>query len=86
MLSLFRSHWLAVVYRLFLCIGSCVPVHEDRTHEGWNICPRFLVYIFKPRIVTVCFVTVRVVEVVTFSSQVATFLFGKILFKFCVQS
>ena len=30
-LSLFRSHWLAVVYCLVLCGGSCEPVHEDRT-------------------------------------------------------
>ena len=30
-LSLFRSHWLAVGYCLFLCSGSCEPVHEDRT-------------------------------------------------------
>ena len=29
-LSLFRSHWLAV-YCLVFCITSCVPVHEDRT-------------------------------------------------------
>ena len=31
-LSLFRSHWLAVVYCLVLCRGSCVPVQEDRTY------------------------------------------------------
>ena len=31
-LSLFRSHWLlAVAYCLVCCIGSCEPVHEDRT-------------------------------------------------------
>ena len=30
-LPLFRSHWFAVVYCLVFCIGSCVPVHEDRT-------------------------------------------------------
>ena len=30
-LSLFRSHWLAVVYCLVLWSVSCVPVHEDRT-------------------------------------------------------
>ena len=30
-LSLFRSHWLAVVYCLVLCSGSCEPVHEDKT-------------------------------------------------------
>ena len=30
-LSLFRSHWLAVVYCLVFCIGPCEPVHEDRT-------------------------------------------------------
>ena len=30
-LSLFRSHWLAVVYCLVLCSGSCEPVHEDRS-------------------------------------------------------
>ena len=29
--SLFRSLWLAVMYCLVFCIGSCVPVHEDRT-------------------------------------------------------
>ena len=29
--SLFRSHWLAVVYCLVLCSGSFEPVHEDRT-------------------------------------------------------
>ena len=29
-LSLFRSHWLAAVYCLVLCIGSCEPVHADR--------------------------------------------------------
>ena len=29
--SLFRSLWLAVVYYLVFCMGSCVPVHEDRT-------------------------------------------------------
>ena len=33
-ISLFRSHWLAVVYRSVLCIGSCEPVHEDRTKAG----------------------------------------------------
>ena len=33
-LSLFRSHWLAVVYCLVLCSGSCEPVHEDRTSFG----------------------------------------------------
>ena len=32
-LSLFRSHWLAVVYCLVFCIGSCEPVHEDRTQH-----------------------------------------------------
>ena len=32
-LSLFRSHWLAVVYCLVLCRGSCEPVHEDRTRN-----------------------------------------------------
>ena len=38
-LSLFRSHWLAVVCCLVLCSGSCEPVHEDRTNEAailWN--------------------------------------------------
>ena len=30
-LSLFRSHWLAVVYCLVLCSGPCEPVHEDST-------------------------------------------------------
>ena len=30
-LSLFRSHWLAVVYCLVLYSGSWEPVHEDRT-------------------------------------------------------
>ena len=29
-LSLFRSHWLAVVYCSVLYIGSCELVHEDR--------------------------------------------------------
>ena len=29
--SLFRSHWLAVVYCLARCGGPCEPVHEDRT-------------------------------------------------------
>ena len=29
--SLFRGYWLAVVYCLVYCIGSCEPVHEDRT-------------------------------------------------------
>ena len=38
-LSLFRSHWLAVVYCLVLCVGSCEPVHEDRTHEHALILP-----------------------------------------------
>ena len=33
-LSLFWSHWLAVVYCLVFCIGSCEPVHEDRTHAS----------------------------------------------------
>ena len=28
---LFRNHWLAVVYCLVLCSGSCEQVHEDRT-------------------------------------------------------
>ena len=32
--SLFRSHWLAVVYFLVLCSGSCEPVHEDRSSWG----------------------------------------------------
>ena len=32
-LSLFRSHWLAVVYCLVFCLGSCAPVHEDRTQN-----------------------------------------------------
>ena len=37
--SLFRSHWLAVVY----CLVYCEPVHEDRTHvwmkrnRSWHI-------------------------------------------------
>ena len=30
-LSLFRNHWLAVVYCLVLCSGSIEQVHEDRT-------------------------------------------------------
>ena len=30
-LSLFTSHWLAVVCCLVLCSGSCEPVHENRT-------------------------------------------------------
>ena len=29
--SLFRSNWLAVVYCLVLCSGSCELVHEDKT-------------------------------------------------------
>ena len=33
-LSLFRSHCLAVLYCLVLCGGSCEPVHEDRTNKG----------------------------------------------------
>ena len=28
--SLFRIHWLCVAYCLVSCIGSCVPVHDDR--------------------------------------------------------
>ena len=32
-LSLFRSHWLAVGYCLVFCIGSCEQVHEDRTQN-----------------------------------------------------
>ena len=35
-LSLFRSHWLAVVYCLVLCNGSCEPVHEHRT-AGFSV-------------------------------------------------
>ena len=35
-LSLFRSHWLAVVYCLVLCSGSCEPVHEERTNVKLN--------------------------------------------------
>ena len=35
-LSLFRSHWLAVVYCLVFCIGSCEPVHEDRTLDAFK--------------------------------------------------
>ena len=31
---LFWSQWLAVVYCLVFCIGSCEPVHEDRTHAS----------------------------------------------------
>ena len=38
-LSLFRSHWLAVVYCLVLCSGSCEPVHENRTITG-SVTPR----------------------------------------------
>ena len=30
-LSLLWSHWLAVVYCLVLCSGSCEPVHKDKT-------------------------------------------------------
>ena len=33
-LSLFRSHWLGVVYCLVFCTGSCEPVHEDRTKSA----------------------------------------------------
>ena len=29
--SLLRGHWLAIVYCLVLCSGSCEPVHQDRT-------------------------------------------------------
>ena len=29
----FWSHWLAEVYCLVFCIGSCVPVPEDRTED-----------------------------------------------------
>ena len=36
-LSLFRSHCLAVVYCLVLCSGSCVPVHEDRTKQSQTL-------------------------------------------------
>ena len=32
--SLFRSHWLAVVYCLVFFIASCEPVHGDRTHAS----------------------------------------------------
>ena len=35
--SLCRSHWLAVVYCLFLCSGSCEPVHEDNQNLSWFI-------------------------------------------------
>ena len=35
-LSLFMSHWLAVVNCLF-CIGSCEQVHEDRTNNALNV-------------------------------------------------
>ena len=35
-LSLFRSHWLAFVYCLVFCSGSCEPVHEDRTRLRVN--------------------------------------------------
>ena len=28
---LFRINWLRVAYCLVLCIGSCIPLHEDRT-------------------------------------------------------
>ena len=31
--SLFRIDWLCVTYCLVFCIGSCVPVHEERTVE-----------------------------------------------------
>ena len=34
-LFLFRSHWLAVVYCLVLCSGSCEPIHEDRTRHSF---------------------------------------------------
>ena len=30
-LSLFRGHWLAVVYCLVFFIGPCEPVYEDKT-------------------------------------------------------
>ena len=29
--SLFRIPWLCMAYCLVFCIGSCVPVHENRT-------------------------------------------------------
>ena len=32
--SLFRSHWLAVMYCLVLCIGFFELVHEDKTRLG----------------------------------------------------
>ena len=35
--SLFRSHWLAVVYCLVLCSGSCEPVHEDSRTDARGI-------------------------------------------------
>ena len=33
-LSLFRSHWLAVVCCVVFCIGFCESVNEDRTESG----------------------------------------------------
>ena len=42
-ISLFKSHWLAVVYCLVLCSGSCEPVKEDRTLHRvpcFCCCPR----------------------------------------------
>lgn len=44
-ISLFRSHWLAIVYCLVLCSGSCEPVHEDRTVQSLRVRefnPKFL--------------------------------------------
>ena len=31
-----RSRWLAVVYCLVLCSGSCEQVNEDRTHKWYS--------------------------------------------------
>ena len=43
-LSLFRSHWLAVVYCLVFCIGSCEPVHKDRTFGGVHMGESYVNY------------------------------------------
>ena len=35
-LSLFKSHWFAIVYCLVLCSRSCEPVYEDRTNKSYG--------------------------------------------------
>ena len=41
-LSLLSSLWLAVAYCLVYNIGSCVPIHEDRTENHTLYCLIFL--------------------------------------------